>query len=269
MQRVLNRIKFLFSVGLVFVLGMTASCVEQAESKKKGEPKDEIVELQEQPTIVNEVEEKVDMLPYGYAGTIEGDHVDTLWYKDFLFISKSIPDELKLRMQGKSMKDNARIGYDNLRYLTVFHYDFEGNIKQGELVCNQDIAHDLLCVFRDLFSEAYPIHSIRLVDDFDASDELSMQANNTSCFNYRTVPGTTSLSRHAFGRAIDINPLQNPYVRGSKVYPATATDYVDRTKDFPHKIDANDFCKKVFTSYGFIWGGDWRGSKDYQHFEKR
>ena len=167
------------------------------------------------------------------------------------------------------MPDNASIGYDELRYLSLYHYDYEGNIQQGEMVCNQAIAHDLLCIFRALFAETYPIYSIRLVDDFNADDEASMQANNTSCFNYRTVVGSRRISKHALGLAIDVNPLQNPCIKHGRVHPETAKEYIDRTQDFPHKIDRNDYCKKVFTSYGFIWGGGWAGSKDYQHFEKQ
>ena len=193
---------------------------------------------------------------------------DILWFKGYMFASQPIPESVQARMQGKSMPENATIGFDDLRYLTVYHYDFEGQVKKGELVCNKAIAHDLLCIFRALFSRSYPIYSIRLIDDFDADDETSMRANNTSCFNYRNVPGTGMLSQHAFGLAIDINPLQNPYIKGSHVHPATATEYVDRTRDFPHKIDESDFCKEVFTSFGFTWGGYWH-SKDYQHFEKR
>ena len=194
---------------------------------------------------------------------------DTLCYRGYVFASQPIPEEVRARMQGKSMKDNNNIGYDALRYLTLYHYDFDGRIQQGEMVCNKAIAHDLLCIFKTLFMEAYPINSIRLVDDFDASDETSMRANNTSCFNYRTIAGSWRLSQHAFGMAVDINPLQNPCVRGSRIRPSTATDYVDRSKDFPHKIDDNDLCKKTFESYGFRWGGRWRSVKDYQHFEKR
>ena len=118
-------------------------------------------------------------------------------------------------MQGKSMPDNTTINFDELRFLTVFYYDYSGNIRKGELVCNKAIAKDLLFIFRALFSRAYPINSIRLVDDFGADDEASMQANNTSCFNYRTVAGSKTLSKHAFGLAVDINPLENPYVKGS------------------------------------------------------
>ena len=171
-------------------------------------------------------------------------------------------------MQGKSMPEKAIISYDELRYLTIFHYDYEGKIKKGELVCNKTIAYDLLCIFRALFSRAYPINSIRLVDDFGADDEASMQANNTSCFNYRQVAGTKTLSKHAFGMAVDINPLENPCVKGQWIQPSTAVEFVDRKKDFPHKIDEDDFCKEVFTSFGFRWGGHWRSTKDYQHFEK-
>ena len=194
---------------------------------------------------------------------------DTLRYKAYLFISQPVPNAVKARMQGKSMPDTAKISFDQLRYLTLPYYDFDGQVKQGEMVCNKAISHNLLCIFRALFSRAYPINSIRLVDDFYADDETSMQANNTSCFNYRTIAGTNVLSRHAFGMAVDINPLQNPCVKGSRIQPKTATEYVDRDKDFPHKIDKDDFCKEVFSSFGFSWGGDWRKLKDYQHFEKR
>ena len=194
---------------------------------------------------------------------------DTLCYKGYVFFSQPVPEAVKTRMQGKSLPETARIGFDELRYLTLYHYDFDGRIQQGEMVCNKAIAHDLLCIFRTLFAEAYPINSIRLVDDFDASDEVSMQANNSSCFNYRTIAGSWRLSQHAFGMAVDINPLQNPCVKGSRIRPSTATDYVDRSKQFPHKIDDNDFCKKTFESYGFRWGGRWRSLKDYQHFERR
>ena len=194
---------------------------------------------------------------------------DTLCYQGYVFFSQPVPETVKTRMQGKSLPETARIGFDELRYLTLYHYDFDGHIQQGEMVCNKAIAHDLLCIFRTLFAEAYPINSIRLVDDFDASDEASMQANNSSCFNYRTIAGSWRLSQHAFGMAVDINPLQNPCVKGSRIRPSTATDYVDRSKNFPHKIDENDLCKKTFESYGFRWGGRWRSVKDYQHFERR
>ena len=251
-----------FCYVVLFLLGLTmmASCGEK--------PEHQATENVEQKQTMETVEEKQEdfRLP---AFSIDGDNFDTVRYKDYVFVSQPIPEAVKARMQGKSMPDNATIGFDELRYLTLYHYDYEGNIKQGEMVCNQVISHDLLCIFRALFAEAYPIHSIRLVDDFDADDEASMQANNTSCFNYRTVVGSKRISKHAMGLAIDVNPLQNPCIKHGRVHPETAKDYIDRTQDFPHKIDGDDYCKKIFTSHGFSWGGGWAGSKDYQHFEKR
>lgn len=220
------------------------------------------------PTIVEEVitpaEEEADNTSLRTYDNAE----DTVMFKSFVFASQPIPKDVELRMMGCSLPDNAKITIDQLRYLTLPFYDFDGNIQNGEMVCNKTIAHDLLCVFKALFSQAYPIYSIRLVDDFDADDEASMQANNTSCFNYRNKSGVNMLSRHAYGMAVDINPLQNPCVKGKRIRPATAEEYSDRSRDFEHKIDENDFCKQVFASYGFHWGGRWRSTKDYQHFEK-
>lgn len=195
---------------------------------------------------------------------------DTLRSGDHLFTSQPIPYRVKARMIGKSMPDDAKITFNELRYLKIPYVNFDGEICEGEMVCNQAIAHELLEIFLTLFEAAYAFCSIRLIDDFNADDETSMRANNTSCFCYRTIAGSTTLSRHALGMAVDVNPLQNPYVDGRIVQPATAVEYADRTKDFPHKIDANDLCKKVFVSHGFLWAGDWPTvAKDYQHFEKR
>lgn len=220
------------------------------------------------PVIVEETtlpieEETVDTLFRTYD-----EAEDTVMFQTYVFFSQPIPKDVELRMRGRSLTDTTKITFDQLRYLTLPYYDYDGNIQSGEMVCNKAIAHDLLCVFRDLFSQAYPIYSIRLVDDFDADDEASMQANNTSCFNYRNKSGVNMLSQHAYGMAVDVNPLQNPCVRGSRFRPSTAAEFVDRSKDFEHKIDENDYCVKVFTAYGFRWGGRWSNTKDYQHFEK-
>lgn len=255
---------FFTAILFLLCLDLMVSCVEKSENKVAEKQKQQTLQARE--TVL---EERDDTISCVYAYAIDGGEIDTLIYKDYIFFSQPIPNEVQARMQGKSMPDNAAISYDELRYLLLYYYDYDGKVKQGEMVCNHAIAHDLLCIFRDLFKEAYLINSIRLVDDFDASDEASMEANNTSCFNYRTVVGTRMLSMHAFGLAVDVNPLQNPCIRGGRAYPTTAKDYIDRTKDFSHKIDKNDFCKEVFTSYGFKWGGSWGSSKDYQHFEKR
>ena len=204
----------------------------------------------------------------GFFGKGYAQKNDTLVFHRQLFISGPVPEQVQQRMIGKSMPANIPISFNELRYLQLPYYDFEGNIQIGEMVCNKAIADDLIDIFRILFHFEYPFQSIRLVDDYDGDDEASMQANNTSCFNYRNIPGSQLLSKHALGRAIDINPLQNPWVRGSRTYPSTATPYRDRSRDFPHKIDKQDLCYRVFKWKGFIWGGEWKTAKDYQHFHK-
>ena len=133
-----------FCYVVLFLLGLTmmASCGEK--------PEHQATENVEQKQTMETVEEKQEdfRLP---AFSIDGDNFDTVRYKDFVFISQPIPEMVKARMQGKSMPDNATIGFDELRYLTLYHYDYEGNIQKGEMVCHQAIAHDLLCIFRALF----------------------------------------------------------------------------------------------------------------------
>lgn len=169
--------------------------------------------------------------------------------------------------------DELAINYEDLRYLHILHYDFDGNLAEGELICNAAIAQDLVEIFYQLYYNEYQLEKVRLIDEYDGDDNASMEDNNTSCFNYRVVEGSTSLSKHAFGLAIDINPLYNPYITynedGSEaVAPASASAYADRNASFPYKIDENDLCYKLFKEHGFTWGGDWNSCKDYQHFQK-
>lgn len=169
--------------------------------------------------------------------------------------------------------EDFEIAYEDLSYLHILHYDFEGNPAEGELICNNDIAQDLVEIFYELYYNEYQLEKVRLIDEYDGDDNASMEDNNTSCFNYRVVEGSTSLSKHALGLAIDINPLYNPYVTYEKdgtenVAPTSAVAYVDREAGFPYKIDENDLCYKLFKAHGFTWGGDWNSCKDYQHFQK-
>ena len=187
------------------------------------------------------------------------------------FYSTEITDELMERMRGKSWKDSCTLPREDLRYLHLLHRDLEGEIREGEMVCNVHIADTLLSIFRELYEAGYPIEKICLVDEYDAEDERSMADNNSSCFNFRFVSYTKKVSKHGLGMAVDINPLYNPYVKTVSgrlnIEPANGSPYVDRTGEFPCKIDENDLCYKAFTSRGVSWGGSWRNSKDYQHFE--
>ncbi len=169
--------------------------------------------------------------------------------------------------------DTAEVSLNDLRYVHILHYDFEGKVTEGELICNEYIAQDLVEIFYELYRNEYQLEKVKLIDEYLGDDHLSMADNNTSCFNYRVVDDTTSLSKHAYGLALDINPFYNPYVRadsagGWYVSPEGADPYADRSKDFPHKIDENDLCYQLFTEHGFFWGGNWKWTKDYQHFQK-
>lgn len=189
------------------------------------------------------------------------------------FYYEPLSEDIRKRITGLSYKEDCPVPYDDLRYVSVLYVNFKGNTSVGELICNKAIAQDLVEIFYELYQADYQIEQIRLVDEYNADDVLSMQDNNTSCFNYRTVAGTNKISMHGQGLAVDINPFFNPYItyQGGKecVSPTGAEAYADRSKPFAYKIDENDLCYQLFTERGFSWGGHWNHSKDYQHFEKK
>ena len=130
-------------------------------------------------------------------------------------------------------------------------------------------------IFNELYKAEYRLESVVLIDNFGGDDTASMCADNTSCFNYRVVEGSTSLSKHARGLAIDVNPFYNPYIVFGKgeggsdyISPPGSEIYADRLASFAYKIDENDLCYRLFKAHGFVWGGDWNSCKDYQHFQK-
>lgn len=186
------------------------------------------------------------------------------------FFESPLWDEVFWRMEGKSFKEDCTIPREDLRYLRVLHWGKEG-ATVGEMVCHRSVSRSLLEIFKELFREKYPIERMRLIDDYDGDDERSMAANNSSCFNFRRVPGKEKLSHHSLGIAVDINPFYNPYVRRDKegsliCSPEGSQPYGDREKDFIYKIEEGDICVRTFVRYGFQWGGDWTTCKDYQHF---
>jgi len=190
-----------------------------------------------------------------------------------LFIIEKISDEVFSYMQGKSFHENEWISKDNLRYLRVSHYGFDKKIHIGELIVNEQIADEMIEIMKILYKNKYPIEKMKLIDEYDADDNRSMEDNNSSAFNYRLIAGTNRLSRHSLGLAIDINPKYNPYIRpdgqgGMLTEPEGSEAYADRNKDFPYKIDENDLCYRLFKERNYVWGGDWTTVKDYQHFQK-
>ena len=199
-------------------------------------------------------------------------------FSDENFYKKEINSALFDKINGKSYKSDCKIPLSELTFIHILHIDVEGYVREGEMICNKAIADDLLEIFKALYEANYPIEKVRLVDEYNADDQASMGDNNTSCFNYRTISGTNKVSMHGRGLAVDINPLYNPYhlVKGNgseHIEPAGGAAYVDRSKSFDYKIEADDLCVQLFKAHGFEWGGDWvvKGYKvfrDYQHFEK-
>jgi len=184
------------------------------------------------------------------------------------FTSSPITPEVEARIRGISYLENCPVPLSSLRYLTVLHIGFDGQTHMGELIVHERIAPSVLEIFYRLYLAGYPIEKIRLIDDYNANDEASMTDNNTSAFCCRTIAGTDTLSLHSYGLAVDINPLYNPYVNGDLIAPAaSAYDRETGTVFSPHFMTEDDYCVKLFQAYGFTWGGEWDGVKDYQHFE--
>jgi peptidoglycan L-alanyl-D-glutamate endopeptidase CwlK len=154
----------------------------------------------------------------------------------------------------------------SLKLVTVRYYGFDAKLHQGQVVVHKDLAKDIERVFAAIEKERFPIQSVIPISDkrFKWDDDASMRANNTSAFNYRVIAGTMRISNHATGRAIDINPLLNPYIKGKSVMPEGAT-YDPKQ---PGTIAKESFIVKLFVELGWDWGGNWDDRKDYQHFEK-
>ncbi len=242
-------------------------------------PTPEVTAASEPETEETEKEPESESEPAEETYTVPADYPespDRVTYAEG-FYYEPIPDVIRDKMKGVSYPldiDESKVNYDVLRYVRLKYIDFDGNEAVGEMVCNQALAQDIVEIFHELYLNGYQIQSIRLIDDFDADDTASMIANNTSCFCYRVVEGSTHLSNHAYGRAIDLNPFYNPYIvyksgEDDYISPPGSEIYVDRTADFPQKIDENDLAYKLWKQHGFKWGGDWTTQKDYQHFEKK
>jgi hypothetical protein len=199
----------------------------------------------------------------GFAKTAE-----LCWAKNDFAVCKISAGVFKV-MQGKSYTADTLIPLRELRLLRIKHYDFDGEIKTGDMIAHKTVAEELLDIFKELFAAKYPIEKINLIDYYEANDEKSMTNNNTSAFCWRNITGGRSISYHALGLAVDINPLYNPYIKGNVVKPAAAGAYLDRTRPAKGLISGpQDPAVQAFKKRGWNWGGDWKTLKDYQHFEK-
>jgi len=171
---------------------------------------------------------------------------------------------------GTTWRPECPVAPKSLRRIDIDYLGFDGGTHRGQLVVNADVVDDVIAIVDDLRRLRYPIEKMQTVDHYPgAEDELSMRDNNTSAFNCRPLPGSAAWSLHAYGRAIDINPLVNPYVDAEgDLQPSTAGRYLDRTRDDLGLLHAGDAAVWVFTDRGWRWGGNWRNPIDYQHFER-
>lgn len=188
-----------------------------------------------------------------------------------VFEKSEIPEDIRNEMYGVTISDKSHVSFDELSYLTLTYVGYDGESHIGNMVIDKELADEVIEIFKELYEIEFPIEKMRLACEYDGVDEMSMRDNNTSAFNDRPIAGGTGLSYHQLGRAIDINPLVNPYIRFSDnlLLPETAGEYLDRNLDVQGMIKEDSECVAIFKKYGWAWGGDWNSLKDYQHFEKR
>jgi poly-gamma-glutamate synthesis protein (capsule biosynthesis protein) len=182
--------------------------------------------------------------------------------------TEPIRGQIKERIVGSSWHRGCPVHIRKLRLVEVSHWGFDGDVHRGRLVVHRASDRAMLRVMKRLFNKRYPIRRMDLIDRYGADDHRSMNADNTSAFNCRVVAGTDRWSMHAYGRAIDINPIENPYVSGSHVSPPAGRPYADRSRRAEGMVHRGDVVVKAFRKQaGWKWGGAWPGgTRDYQHF---
>ncbi len=187
--------------------------------------------------------------------------------ENFRATVSAIPDNVRDRIVGSSWRPGCPVALRDLRFVRLTHWDFSGDRAWGKLVVHRWFADDIVRVFRKLFDVGFRVRKMHLVDRYGADDMRSMKSDNTSAFNCRYRDGGCCTgSMHAYGKAIDINPVENPYVGSWGVSPPNGAAYVDRTPIRKGMIRHGDAVWKAFRRIGWEWGGDWGGPIDYQHF---
>ena len=187
-----------------------------------------------------------------------------------VFKAERVPAPLLDRIRHTTWHPGCPVAPDDLRQLTLTYLGFDGQQHTGILVVNMELAGEVLRIFQDLLQHGFMIERMVPIEDYGGDDDKSMAANNTSAFNCRDTTGRPGVfSNHSWGRAIDINPLTNPYVKGDKVLPPGGRQYLDRNKAFKGSILKDSFIVHEFEGAGWTWGGRWVDRQDYQHFEKQ
>ncbi len=189
-------------------------------------------------------------------------------------ISPITPKIEQRMLKGNSWRRGCPVGLKDLRYLRMIYVDFNGHSVTGEMIVHKAVASEVTQIFKELYAMGYPIRKMKLVSDYKGSDWQSIEADNTSAFNCRKATGSAHWSKHSFGRAIDLNSIENPYIsRSGHIAHRASKQYRKRV----HRNDSasdkavllkHDKAVRIFKKYGWKWGGDWSGVKDYQHFSK-
>ena len=180
--------------------------------------------------------------------------------------TKRITGAVRRKITGSSWHRGCPVPRSKLRLIRATHWDFSGDVERGAVIVHKRHKRRMVRVLRDLFEERFPVRRMNLIDRYGADDHRSMDADNTSAFNCRYVNGTTRWSMHAYGKAIDVNPVENPYVSGGHVSPPAGAPYADRSRHAKGMIHHGDEVWDAFRDRGWSWGGDWSGARDYQHF---
>jgi hypothetical protein len=184
----------------------------------------------------------------------------------FTFVARELSPRVRRRVSGVSWHRGCPVGLTRLRYLRIAYRGFDGRVHNGEMIANRSAVRPLRRAFGDLYRSRFPIRRMRLVDDYGGSDFRSIEADNTSAFNCRRATGGSRWSQHAYGLAVDINPIENPYVaNGRTVHPASRR-YLDRTRHRRGMAYRGGALVRAFDGIGWGWGGRWPNPTDYQHF---
>lgn len=197
--------------------------------------------------------------------------ISSVYAGNYYGYAQEIPAPIAHIMIGKSWTAACPIPLADLRYLTICYWGYDDEVHEGHLVIHKELAEEIIEIFGELFAARFPIERMELIDYYNADDDRSMAANNTSAFCFRANTTNPSIiSMHGYGCAIDINPLINPYVKGTRVLPEGGRAYLDRTQAHKGIITASldNPCYRAFITRGYEWGGDWTDRIDYQHFAK-
>jgi len=187
----------------------------------------------------------------------------------------SVSAEIKQRMiKGNSWRKGCPVSLNNLRYIQLKHLDFRGKTVMGEMIVHKDVSSQVVDIFNQLYEIGYPVQKMKLVSEYKGNDWQSIESGNTSAFNCRNATGSKKWSKHSYGKAIDINPIENPYIsRSGRISHKASLSYRKRVHQKSTYADKavlvkGDKAIQIFKSHGWLWGGDWSGVKDYQHFSK-